>query len=117
VPTLDLQATLVVLAVQQTQMAMQVAQATRAPTAIPTVVQRSYPCEATVNPNTQARVLNVVRQLPNPNAATVASVERGATIVLLEPSEGASGFFYIQYRGRAIGWLSEEYIVPSAACP
>lgn len=86
------------------------------PTSSRTTAVKGYPCEAQVNPNAIATTLNVVRQFPNQTARIVASVQRGASVTVIERSAGAGAFYHVQVSGQTIGWIDAEHLV-LLTCP
>lgn len=78
---------------------------------------QTYPCEAIVDPNSQASLLNVVRQTANPNSAIIDSIRRNETVMVIEASIGDETHYRVQSNGQTLGWVSEKYLLLSYNCP
>lgn len=94
-----------------------------APTAYTTTPASSqtpiFPCDAQVSPDNPSRVLTIIREMPDSNAATVRSIQRGETIqVLRQYLEGERLIWYriADSSGAYLGWIPADYVVLSSAC-
>ena len=83
----------------------------------PSASTPSFPCDATVDPNSAPSTLNIVRQLPNPSASIVASLQRGELVRIIGQGGDPNIFYEIQSSGRTLGWVAERYLVLSDSCP
>lgn len=121
-PTLDINATLAVLAVQQTQLVMQAAQVTSTPTATPTVVQRGYPCEASVviRGSDATSIGGQVYSQPRSNSTPLSMQLVVGQRFTIRRDQTTSGTLWYQIGGSSgsiIGWMTGQYLELSSTCP